>query len=243
MKKRFEKRKNKMENGSIQKRNAKIDLLIMASVLIFIPVFVLSQSELKRFINDGSINVLLRTLAAALAEYIGFGLGPTIVMIYRKERFKDYGLVTKGLLPAVLLSVACLIPYFLYYYEKGTLNTYLPFHTIWITKYLYASGFPYNGIGIAIVALTWGFWEGFSYVVISEKINRAVNKSLGWFSPGAIICAVFCILIHGVIGITPDGIFEAIACFILIAGMLTVKEKTGNAWGCVLIFLFFWNAI
>ena len=38
-------------------------------------------------------------------------------------------------------------------------------------------------------------------------------------------------------------VFKALTTFIIIYGMLIVKEKTKNAWGCIFIFLFFWNAI
>ena len=34
-----------------------------------------------------------------------------------------------------------------------------------------------------------------------------------------------------------------ITTFIAIYGMLIVKKKTGNAWGCVLAFCFIWNAL
>ena len=39
------------------------------------------------------------------------------------------------------------------------------------------------------------------------------------------------------------GSWEALTTFILIYGMLVVKENTNNAWGCILIFLLYWNAI
>lgn len=45
------------------------------------------------------------------------------------------------------------------------------------------------------------------------------------------------------IGIDLYTVFEAITAFIIIYGMLVIKDKTNNAWGCILIFLLFWNAI
>ncbi len=30
--------------------------------------------------------------------------------------------------------------------------------------------------------------------------------------------------------------------FMIVYGMLSVKEYTGNAWGCVFIFVLLWNA-
>ena len=40
-----------------------------------------------------------------------------------------------------------------------------------------------------------------------------------------------CILIHGMIGVTPEGFLEMLTVMIIIYGMLMVKEFTGNAWG------------
>jgi len=51
-----------------------------------------------------------------------------------------------------------------------------------------------------------------------------------------------CILIHGMIGVTPEGFLEMLTVMIIIYGMLMVKEFTGNAWGCIFIFVFLWNA-
>lgn len=53
-----------------------------------------------------------------------------------------------------------------------------------------------------------------------------------------IVCAFMCLLIHGMVGITPDGIIEAVVTFILIYGMIIVKKQTGNGWGSVLVFIF-----
>lgn len=64
-----------------------------------------------------------------------------------------------------------------------------------------------------------------------------------WLNWGAIACGVFCLLIHGLVGVTPDALMEAVTVFAIIYGMLVVKEQTGNAWGTVFVFLFFWNAI
>ena len=69
------------------------------------------------------------------------------------------------------------------------------------------------------------------------------NKEKEGLNYGAIVCGIICILIHGMIGFDLYTIFEALTTFILIYGMLVVKENTNNAWGCILIFLVYWNAI
>ena len=59
----------------------------------------------------------------------------------------------------------------------------------------------------------------------------------------AIVSGLVCVLIPGMVGFDLYTIFEALTTFIIIYGMLIVKEKTTNAWGCILIFLYFCNAI
>ena len=51
------------------------------------------------------------------------------------------------------------------------------------------------------------------------------------------------ILIHGAVGVTPDAVAEMLCTLFLIYGMLIVRKATGNAWGCVLIFVLYWNAL
>lgn len=54
---------------------------------------------------------------------------------------------------------------------------------------------------------------------------------------------IMCILIHGAVGVTPDAVAEMLCTIFLIYGMLIVRKATGNAWGCILIFVFYWNAL
>lgn len=104
------------------------------------------------------------------------------------------------------------------------------------------SGIPFSIIGMAIIILVWGFFEGFNYAVICEKINRRYPSKNKWLDSGAITCAIICILFHP-LSISFWGIVELITTFIAIYGMLIVKKQTGNAWGCIFAFCFIWNAI
>ena len=45
------------------------------------------------------------------------------------------------------------------------------------------------------------------------------------------------------VGVTPDAVAEMLCTIFLIYGMLIVRKATGNAWGCVLIFVLYWNAL
>ena len=104
------------------------------------------------------------------------------------------------------------------------------------------SGIPFSIIGMAIIILVWGFFEGFNYAVICEKINIRYPSKNKWLDSGAITCAIICILFHP-LSILFWGIVELITTFIAIYGMLIVKKQTGNAWVCIFAFCFIWNAI
>ena len=101
---------------------------------------------------------------------------------------------------------------------------------------------PFSILGMALIVLVWGFFEGFNYVVICDKINRRYPTTNEWLDYGAITCAIMCILFHP-FSTSFWGIVEIITTVIAIYGMLMVKKKTGNAWGCVFAFCFIWNAI
>lgn len=45
------------------------------------------------------------------------------------------------------------------------------------------------------------------------------------------------------VGVTPDELIETVVTIFLIYGMLIVRKETGNAWGCILIFFVYWNAL
>lgn len=112
-----------------------------------------------------------------------------------------------------------------------------------LTFEVLSSGFPFNVLGMLVIAICWGFFEGFNYVVIADKLSELLPSKNKFWDWGAFICAIMCIVVHGAIGVTPDAIIERLCTMFLIYGMLMVRKKTGNAWGCVLIFFVYWNAL
>lgn len=220
-----------------------IDLWIITIVsFVSLGIFMIFQKEIYGIVKNEELPILSRVLLVAIFQYGLAGFGITIVSIFRKEHFLSYGLKTEGMFLSILLCVLCFIPNIIFSYTLGQSNDYLPFQTVLTTKEVLASDFPINVIGMLITATAWGFFEGFNYIVISEKINRRYPTNSKWLNWGAIFCAIMCILIHGAIGVTFEGIIEMITVLIIIYGMLMVKEFTGNAWGCVFIFIFLWNA-
>lgn len=168
-------------------------------------------------------------------------MGITIVCILRKERFTCFGLTGKNIFKAIIWTIICFVPSILYVFLSGQFNGYQPF-SILITDDVIASGIPVSILGMALIVLVWGFFEGFNYVVICDKINRRYPATNQWLDYGAVICAIVNILFHP-FSTSFWGVVEIITTFIAIYGMLMVKKKTGNAWGCIFAFCFIWNAI
>lgn len=218
------------------------DLLIIASItgLVFI-LLIVFQGRLMSFIKDANVGIMYRTIVAAGLQFGIAGLGIAMVMIYRKESFQDYNLIKSNTLRSVGLSFILFLPYLIYILISGQFEGYSPL-SVMVTKDVIQSGFPGNVIGILIIATAWGFFEGFNYVVISAKIDQRYPVNSIFFSWGALICTVMCILVHGAIGVTADKMIELACIIILIYGMLIVKNRLRNAWGIIFVFMFLWNA-
>lgn len=187
--------------------------------------------------------LLLQTLLGALTEYGVFGLGITIVCAVRRESFRSFGLKWEKLGVTVLLSALACAPAFVSMLFRNEVHSYLPFQTVNFTKQVLEAGFPVSLVGMVIIAVSWGFFEGFSYVVIAERVNRLFPVRRVWLNAGAAAGGAICLVVHAVLGLAPETFVVGLGDFIIIYGMLAVRDYTGNAWGCVLIYFFFWNAL
>lgn len=228
-----------------RKKQLSIDLWIIVIVtFIVLGIIVSLGGKMTDFAYDESVNILIRVLVIGVGGQFGVaGLGITIVCLLRGESYFKFGLNTKNLLPALGLSLLCCMPDFLYHFANGDIHGWCPFWTVNTTPEVLTSPFPYNVLAYAVTAICWGFFEGFNYVVIRDKISEMSPSKYRFWDWGAFICAVMCILIHGAVGVTPEALMEMLVTIILIYGMLIVRKETGNAWGCILIFLVYWNAI
>lgn len=200
------------------------------------------QSPLYGMVRNTHIHILLRTLLAAACQFGLAGLGISVVSIYRKESFRSHGLKARRAILSIALCVLCFVPNIVFGIATEQITSYLPFQSVWVTKEALSNGFPVNVLAMLMITTAWGFFEGFNYVVISDKINQRYPSRNRWLNWGAITGAVICILIHGMIGVTFAGILEMLTVMVIIYGMLMVREFTDNAWGCVFIFVFLWNA-
>ena len=238
---------NKITNyNDKRKRQLDIDLILIGAIafLALFLILVLFGKQFNGFVYDTEIPVLPRVAVAAICgQYALAGLGITTVCILRKESFAKFGLNTKNLLPALLLSLACCIPDFIYQLIKGNVHAWCPFYDVFTTKELLSAELPVKIIGFTLTAAAWGFFEGFNYVVIRDKLSERFPSKYRFWDTGAFICAVMCIIIHGIVGVTPDAVIDMLLTMFLIYGMLIVRKETDNAWGCVLIFFVYWNAL
>lgn len=142
----------------------------------------------------------------------------------------------------ILLSALVCLPAFLFQLFTTENLSYFPLQNVNFTKPVLVAGFPVNVIRMLIIIITWGFFEGFTYVVISDRINKIFPPKSLLIDWGAIICGIFCLLVHILVG-QSYSVVGAVVEFILIYGMLVAYRYTGNAWGCVFIFLLFWSGI
>ena len=228
-----------------RKKQLLVDLCLITIIsLTILGVLGLVGNKMTDFAYDSSVNIVLRVAVIGIGAQFGIsGLGICIVCFMRKEKFTEFGLNTKNLIPALLLSLVCCVPDFIYCLYRGWVHAWCPFLDVNTTPEVLASPFPHNVLAYLITAACWGFFEGFNYVVIRDKISELLPSKYRFWDWGAFICAVLCILIHGAVGVTPDALLEMIVTMILIYGMLIVRKETGNAWGCVFIFFVYWNAL
>lgn len=233
-----------MKKRQLSEEQKRLDVDIWIIVLITLGVFLIysiTEKQLMGFIANKNISVVPRLLLNALIQFGVAGLGITIVCILRKEKFTYFGLTRKNIFKTIIETIICFFPYICYIFLSGQFNGYRPFRIL-IANDVIKSGAPFSILGMAFIILVWGFFEGFNYAVICEKINQRYPSSNQWLDYGAIICAIMCILFHP-FDISFWGIIEMITIFSGIYGMLIVKRKTGNAWGCIFVFCFIWNAM
>lgn len=225
-----------------RKKKLTIDLWIIALVTIAVYiVYGVFGSRIMSFCKNSDISVWPRLLTAAALEFGIAGLGITIVGLMRKESFASFGLRWENAIKAVLWTIVFFLPYILFIFLSGQFEGYEPL-SIMVTPDLHKAGIVATIIGTLVIAVVWGCFEGFNYVVICEKINRRFPVKTKFFDWGALVVSIMGILFHPM-SFSIQGIIEIVTTFIAIYGMLQVRKVYKNAWGCVFAFLFIWNAL
>ena len=233
-----------MAKQRLTREQKRLDADIWIIALVTFGVFLCYMAmgkQLMDFVADKSVSVIPRLLLNAAVQFGIAGLGVTIVCILRKEKFAQFGLTQKNTLKAIIGTMLCFAPSICCTFLSGEFSGYRPF-SILITDDVLTGGVPLSILGMALIVVVWGFFEGFNYAVICDKINARYPSKSRWLDYGAISCAIICLLFHP-LSTSFWGIMEMITTFIAIYGMLIVKRQTGNAWGCIFAFCFIWNAL
>lgn len=228
----------------IKERKKKLTINLWIIALVTIAVYIVYGvfgSRIMSFCKNSDISVWPRLLTAAALEFGIAGLGITIVGLMRKESFASFGLRWENAIKAVLWTIVFFLPYILFIFLSGQFEGYEPL-SIMVTPDLHKAGIVATIIGTLVIAVVWGFFEGFNYVVICEKINRRFPVKTKFFDWGALVVSIMGILFHPM-SFSIQGIIEIVTTFIAIYGMLQVRKVYKNAWGCVFAFLFIWNAL
>ncbi len=223
-----------------------IDLIIIIAVstVALSLFFVFIEILFPGFAKNRNISVLIRVLVVGFFGQFGLaGMGISIVALIRKEPFTSHGLQIHNILPSIFISLLFCVPELIYYLTTQTVYSWFPFIAVNTTYEVLHAPFPVNILSYLLTALFWGFFEGFNYVVIADKINVLLPSKYRFWDWGAFIMAIMCLIIHGIVGVTPDALIEAICTMILIYGMLVTRKVTGNAWGCVAVFFLYWNTL
>ena len=225
------------------KLSIKKDIAVILSVSVMAAIlYIVLEGPIMYYGRDVSHPLLLRFLPVLLIQFGMSGLGMIIVLIKNREKLSNYGLVKKNVLPSIIGCLLVALPMVLFLWITNDIQGFLPFQGMFLTKDILDASFPFNVLGYLTIALVWGASEGMFYVVLSDKIN-AIKEPRKLWNPGAFICAVIAIVIHGMLGLDLKSLAEAITTFILMYGSLMIREKTGNAWGNILIFFVIWNAL
>ena len=144
-----------------RKKKLTIDLWIIALVTIAVYiVYGVFGSRIMSFCKNSDISVWPRLLTAAALEFGIAGLGITIVGLMRKESFASFGLRWENAIKAVLWTIVFFLPYILFIFLSGQFEGYEPL-SIMVTPDLHKAGIVATIIGTLVIAVVWGFFEGF----------------------------------------------------------------------------------
>lgn len=224
-------------------KNTKKDIAIILVIsFISAALYIAFEGTIMDYGRDLEHPLLLRFLPVFVIQFGMSCLGVLIVLLKNKEKLTMYGLVRKNILWSVIGCLIMSIPTVVFLFITNDIHGFLPFQGMFLTKEIINAAVPFNVIGYLIIASTWGFGEGLFYIVLADKINLLHQPKKIW-NTGAFICAIIAVAIHGMIGFDILTILEALATFILMYGSLVIRQRTGNAWGNILIFFIIWNAL
>ena len=215
-------------------------IIVLATMAVYC-TYAMIGKNLNTFFDDSSVSVWPRLFVSAAFEFGLAGFGISLVCIFRKIPFTSFGLKKENTIKAVLGTVLCFIPYIVYIVLTGQFEGYEPL-SVMVTPDLHKAGVLATIIGTIVIAVVWGFFEGFNYAVIAEIVSKRYPSKSKFFDMGALVCALMGIMFHP-IHFDALGMVDFATTFVALYGMLMIRKYTKNSWGCVFAFLFIWNAI
>ena len=151
-----------MSKKTLSPEQKRLDTDIWIIALVTLAVFCLYAAmgnQLTQFVLDSGRPIFPRLLVNAGIQYGVAGLGITIVCILRREAFSSFGLRKEQAGKAVLGTILVFLPLLCCRYLSGQIEGWQPF-SILITEDVLNSGFPLSVLGMAVIILVWGFFEG-----------------------------------------------------------------------------------
>lgn len=223
-----------------KKSQVLIDVILFFAIssLIYL-IYGLNAKSIVGFITDNNINVFIRALAVCFAHFCQAGAVFVFLMLIRKEKFSEFGLVKHNLMPCVAYSSILLLLYESILCIRGYWRLFYPFKTLCVSEeLLFASPFYMTVLGAVVFTIVCGFFESFNYIYIVKKLDQLFPVKNVFLKPGPIIVSILGYMGHALMGIT--GWEGSLPLLLLLYGTLVVYEKTENAWGCVGIFFLIW---
>ncbi|MGE5653573.1 MAG: hypothetical protein ACM3ZQ_04790 [Bacillota bacterium] len=216
-----------------KRKQAAFDLLIVV-LFIGLPMAIFGMMGWDLGAIKKISNVYTRIGAITLVQFASEGVAPILLLRYRGESLKDYGVTTRRLVPSILLGIGFALLDMVVEFARSGRWLWIPLKRIWATEWSLTLPFPMSVLGVALVAVVWGFLEGFILIYASKKIN-VITGTTGrhpLLLPGPYVVAVLNLLIH--IGVGQN--LAVVAWGLLGSYMITIiPELTENAWGGMLL--------
>lgn len=102
---------------SARQKSADKDLnIIISATIIPLIIYLIFGKNIMSFAGINEVNIWLRFIPIMLVQFGLAGLGSLIVICYRKEKLKEYGLIKNNFLKTIILSILVCIPSMIFSY-------------------------------------------------------------------------------------------------------------------------------
>ena len=104
-----------------------LNIIVILTILSFIG-YILFQKQILDFSHQTEFSIWIRLLFLATLQFCVTGLGTSVVMIRRKESWKQYGLLAKHFLPTLIQTATICLPLLLFSSVEGRFIPISPFN-------------------------------------------------------------------------------------------------------------------